>query len=41
MKKVIGMICTMVVLGSILAGCYSKACDAPEPAPMSYKGEAR
>lgn len=39
MKKVAGIVFAMIVMGSLLAGCYSRACE--EPAPMSYKGEAR
>jgi len=41
MKKIAGIVFSMVVLGVILAGCYSKACEQPAPAPVSYKGETR
>ena len=39
MKKVTGIVLAMVMLGALLGGCYSKSCD--QPAPMSYKGEAK
>jgi hypothetical protein len=40
MNKVIGLILTVVVLSSLLGGCYSRSCDQPPP-PMSYKGEIK
>jgi outer membrane murein-binding lipoprotein Lpp len=41
MKKVAGIVFAMVMMGTLLAGCYSKSCDQPQPAPVSYKGENR
>ena len=35
MKKVAGIVFAMMMVGAILAGCYSKSCDQPPPpAPM-------
>lgn len=39
MRKVTGIILALVCATVVLAGCYSKTCD--QPAPMSYKGEAK
>lgn len=40
MKKVTGIVLSMILAGIVLSGCYTKTCDNP-PAPMSYKGEAK
>lgn len=38
MKKLSGLVLLMVMMG-VLAGCYSTACQQPQPAPMNMKGE--
>lgn len=37
MKKITGMLLVMVMLGSLLAGCYSKSCDQPQSMSSPYK----
>lgn len=37
MKKVTGIILAMMVMGSLLGGCYTKSCEQPQT--MSMKGE--
>jgi hypothetical protein len=37
MKKLVGVVFAMMMVGALLAGCYSKTCDQPQP--VSYKGE--
>lgn len=39
MKKVMSLI-AMFAMGAMLAGCYSKACEEPQPAPAPYKDMA-
>jgi hypothetical protein len=37
MKKTIGMICALMMMGFLLGGCYSKCCGSCQQ--TSYKGE--
>lgn len=39
MKKITGLMLVMVMLGTLLSGCYSKSCD--QPPPVSYKDEMK
>lgn len=41
MKKVMSIIFTVLLASSILGGCYSKACEQPQPVQSSpsLKGE--
>lgn len=40
MRKTLGMIFAVAVLGALLAGCYSKTCDSAQPTTYhSLKGE--
>lgn len=39
MKKAIAIVCAMMMVGVVLAGCYSKSCE--QPCPVSYKGETK
>lgn len=38
MKKITGTIFAFLMMGALLTGCYSKACDTQ---PVSYKGEMK
>ncbi len=37
MKKILGIMAAMVMMGVVLAGCYPHTCEQPEP--MNLKGE--
>lgn len=39
MKKVMSLV-AMFAMSGMLAGCYSKACEEPVPAPAPYKDSA-
>ena len=36
MKKIVGIAFAMMMVGVLLAGCYSKSCEQPQP-PCAYK----
>lgn len=38
MKKVTGIVLAMMMLGVLLTGCYSKACEQPQPVAMKGEG---
>ena len=38
MKKVAGIVLTVMMLGVLLTGCYTKSCDQPQQHMMKGEG---